>query len=56
MKQMPRNWLKDNNLINSQWINLVIEIYGMEETTMRIRNQMHNFEERWEKWVKCRTL
>lgn len=56
IKQITRNWLKDNNLINSQLNNLVNEIYGMEKTTMRIRNQMYIFEERWEQWVKYRTL
>ena len=52
MKQITRNWLKDDNLSNSKWKDLVNEIYRMEKITMRIRNQVYIFEERWEKWVR----
>ena len=51
IKQMTRNWLKDDNLSNPKWKDLVKEIYVMEKT-MRIRNQVNIFEKRWEKWVR----
>ena len=50
IKQITRNWLKDDNLSNPKQKDPVNEIYVMEKTTMRIRNQVYIFEKRWEKW------
>lgn len=43
---------KNDYLINHEWKDVVIEIYETEKATMRIRNKMHLFEEKWEKWIK----
>ena len=56
IKQITNNCLKYLiNLINSQWKNLVNEINGMEKITIRIRNEVHIFDERWEQLVNYRT-
>ncbi len=52
MKQITRNWLKDDNLSNSKWKDLVKEIHRMEKIAMRIRNQVYIFEERQEKCMR----
>lgn len=45
--KFEHNWIY-KNLINSQWQNLVNEMCRMGKITMRIRNQVHIFLERWE--------
>lgn len=49
IKQITRNWLKGDNLNNSKWKAL---LNGMGKITMRIRNQVYIFEEKWEKWMR----
>lgn len=45
IQQFTRNWLKNDNLNNHKWKDLVTEIYEMEKISMRIRNQIHIFED-----------
>lgn len=43
INQITRNWLKEYDLTNPKWKDLVNEIYVMKKITMRIRNQVYFF-------------
>ena len=54
INQITRNWLKEYDLTNPKWKDLVNEIYVMKKITMRIRNQVYFFKKRWGKKYQSR--
>ncbi|KAF7647171.1 hypothetical protein LDENG_00176350, partial [Lucifuga dentata] len=51
-KAITRKWLKPEIPLINDWIDVIYEVYIMEQITLSRRLQQDKFEEVWEKWIR----